>query len=1282
MNSKTKSLTIFTLFMAFLISIFGFGFTGAINNNAIADEQAIGIAVINGETYTFDEAINKANEVGGEVTIEISGKVEYTASTANLNDALDVINFVGKTVDAQISITRNGSNGYISGSGTENAPTVNFKDLILSKPAGDFAGDAGFMNVYFTVYRVAAVNYNNCVFPNGACAQGCPVTYTDCEFANKTSGKYSLWVYANTTVTVENSEFTGVRGVKMYSESAATGGVIDNEVIITNTVFTESVTQKPAIVLTYGESVTLEKNTYSQTTGIFELDADGNPNGTTVTADIENIPCYAEINKEMVSCGVLVDGKIYTTLTDAVNEKAVKNDSKVALMYAAEDVVIPGGATVNTNGYEFNRVKAGKLGTAYVSKNGVWGEVSSVNAQNSVVLKLYSDEKLLANSSLNNVDNIIDGEMDLLTWNIYSAESTDEYWTTVWEENSRVWNVVPDKVELYVDEVKVSETTDVQLNGSDGYNALKWWDVANVKAAPNIITDKDGKIINMYDDINEALSRLKSDETLTIYEGEYTTTKTSYSFPDNVTIIGSGEVTINNKFGVSAKGILIKNINVNAGNDTAFVINGNGKIEDCNLTGGNGARYCYANDGDVIFENCVVTGSTYGIHFDAGNGIGNVIIKNCTITGWTSFGRAIENVSFEGTTFEEGYYNYIRFYQDASIDGCTFNPEMAIDVNDSTQASVTVDNSTVTDGRAVTELFEEVDKISSEITVDDVKLDCVITTSSDLKDFANRVNSGFTFEGKTIYIGANIDMENGSVVIGSKDNPFKGIFDGQNYTISNLVIDQKDVDYAGLFGYAENATIKNVKIENVSVVGKAYVGGIAGGVKTGVIENCHVSGVISIIGNYKVGGIVGDSYAKIVNCTVKGSQISTFGATNNTNVIEATYLVSDLEGDNVGGIVGFRGEGTMLLSDCTVENVTISGTRKIGGIAGSAFQDNNIVNCAVNNVVIKTTATEDYANDNASSMAMGGIVGLTSGNYAGGSLTGASVENLTFLNENNVTVSAGALTGGHRGTSAPVQSDGMNVSDNNVDVNTIEGATNTYLAPEFAVSNDGYWVINGVKTEYLAVVSVKEVENLGTENNVTTYRVHLTDGTYYDFTVVNGTDGEDGKDGTNGVDGKPGADGEDGKDGVDGTNGKDGVGVEKIEINAKGELVITYTDGKVDNLGKVTGENGADGKDGVNGVDGKPGANGADGADGKDGADGADGADGVTPQVRINEQTNQWEVSYDDGKTWTSLGVNATGKNGSNGDNAVSVSSMVLTSVMIVLNVLVVLWVGKKLRKK
>lgn len=101
-----------------------------------------------------------------------------------------------------------------------------------------------------------------------------------------------------------------------------------------------------------------------------------------------------------------------------------------------------------------------------------------------------------------------------------------------------------------------------------------------------------------------------------------------------------------------------------------------------------------------------------------------------------------------------------------------------------------------------------------------------------------------------------------------------------------------------------------------------------------------------------------------------------------------------------------------------------------------------------------------------------------------------------------------------------------------------------------------------------------------------------------------GRDGADGKDGADGQDGlvpyigtngnwwlgntdtgvqasAKGAKGDPGRDGATGAagkNGKDGVGISKAEINADGELIISYTDGTTVNLGKVVG---ADGKDGL-----------------------------------------------------------------------------------------------------
>lgn len=40
---------------------------------------------------------------------------------------------------------------------------------------------------------------------------------------------------------------------------------------------------------------------------------------------------------------------------------------------------------------------------------------------------------------------------------------------------------------------------------------------------------------------------------------------------------------------------------------------------------------------------------------------------------------------------------------------------------------------------------------------------------------------------------------------------------------------------------------------------------------------------------------------------------------------------------------------------------------------------------------------------------------------------------------------------------------------------------------------------------------------------------------------------------------------------------------------------------------------------------------------------------GITPQLRINAETNIWEVSYDNGTTWESLGEKATGDKGNDG---------------------------------
>ena len=62
---------------------------------------------------------------------------------------------------------------------------------------------------------------------------------------------------------------------------------------------------------------------------------------------------------------------------------------------------------------------------------------------------------------------------------------------------------------------------------------------------------------------------------------------------------------------------------------------------------------------------------------------------------------------------------------------------------------------------------------------------------------------------------------------------------------------------------------------------------------------------------------------------------------------------------------------------------------------------------------------------------------------------------------------------------------------------------------------------------------------------------------------------------------------------------------------------------------------------------------GQNGKDGVNGLDGQNGKDGVTPEIRINE-SGMWEVSYDGGESWSSLGVSALGASGAAGQDAIA----------------------------
>lgn len=181
--------------------------------------------------------------------------------------------------------------------------------------------------------------------------------------------------------------------------------------------------------------------------------------------------------------------------------------------------------------------------------------------------------------------------------------------------------------------------------------------------------------------------------------------------------------------------------------------------------------------------------------------------------------------------------------------------------------------------------------------------DVTITTVDELKAFRNAVNSGTSYQYQNIYLKANLNLNDEAwTPIGDADHPFRGNFEGWGHKISHLKVEGSN-DYAGLFGYIDGGSVRDVGVEGSGISGKLYVGGICGYLKSGEISSCYSN--IAVSGTQYVGGLCGYSEGKIENCWHQGN-VTASGA-------------SDV---NAGGLVGYVKEST--LQRCYVINTTIT----------------------------------------------------------------------------------------------------------------------------------------------------------------------------------------------------------------------------------------------------------------------------------------------------------------------------------------------------------------------
>lgn len=78
--------------------------------------------------------------------------------------------------------------------------------------------------------------------------------------------------------------------------------------------------------------------------------------------------------------------------------------------------------------------------------------------------------------------------------------------------------------------------------------------------------------------------------------------------------------------------------------------------------------------------------------------------------------------------------------------------------------------------------------------------------------------------------------------IGTEAHRFKGIFDGNGKTITGLTYTDTSVNYVGLVGYADDATIQDVTVQGSSFNGNDYIGTVCGFIVGGTITGCTNSG--------------------------------------------------------------------------------------------------------------------------------------------------------------------------------------------------------------------------------------------------------------------------------------------------------------------------------------------------------------------------------------------------------------------------------------------------------
>ena len=336
----------------------------------------------------------------------------------------------------------------------------------------------------------------------------------------------------------------------------------------------------------------------------------------------------------------------------------------------------------------------------------------------------------------------------------------------------------------------------------------------------------------------------------------------------------------------------------------------------------------------------------------------------------------------------------------------------------------------------------------------------LVTATEGLEYIAEQVNAGIEeFTDADIVLNGDIDLAqlaamtrsavaNNWTPIGTEEHPFKGTFDGKGKTIKNLALVESEAKegkaYIGFFGYAKDATIKNVTFENVYINipckdidhSQGHIGAVAGSLEgTSTIENVTVKGDIKIEATPTANGASrvavvagGNSYGDVTmkNVHVHAKAGSYLKANNNTGAI-AGQLQGKTHYENcfsnidvtvnkffAGGIVGLAGTNDTFINCHTTGNISVVAGRegkahdqyRVGGIAGGWSDGKTnvltLVNCSY-------TGTLTGKNSNGSVTEVFDYMGYVGRGYTLNGCQGSKVviDGVEFIQKHNTADKAG-----------------------------------------------------------------------------------------------------------------------------------------------------------------------------------------------------------------------------------------------------------------------------------